>query len=352
MGEARSSNCLSLPWPEVSGLLEILVCPRDGSSLEVAERVELRCSHGHSFPVKDRVPRMAEPPLDQQGTFESFTAKWLRATPDELRQRFEQQYRWYEERFGFDGDEGLARFLDGRERIAEFGTGLGGDAARFARLSDACVVGVDLSDSVEMAQREFGDLPNLTYVQADLLNPPFREGTLDFVSADQVIHHTPDTERAFVTLARLVAPGGELATYVYKRKALIRELADTRLRELTTAMSVDDCMEFSRQVAELGRALSRLDAKVELPEGVPLLGIEPGVHDVQRLVYWTFLKCFWREEFSENLNTLVNFDWYHPPYAFRHSVDELLRWSGNAGLQTVHLHEGESGISLRARRPS
>lgn len=110
-------------------------------------------------------------------------------------------------------------------------------------------------------------------------------------------------------------------------------------------------MEFSDQVTELGRELSKTGARVELEHGVPLLGIEPGEHDVQRLIYWTFLKCFWNENFSDRLNVLVNFDWYHPPYASRHTEAEVRGWCDAAGLEIEHLDLCESGISVLARRP-
>ena len=124
-----------------------------------------------------------------------------------------------------------------------------------------------------------------------------------------------------------------------------------KFREVTTKMSVEECMEFSAQVTELGRELSHLDAKVTLEKGVPLLGIEPGTHDVQRLIYWAFLKAFWNDYFSENLNTLVNFDWYHPPYASRHTPEEVRGWCEQAELGIEHLDVSESGISVLARRP-
>ena len=50
---------------------------------------------------------------------------------------FEAQYRWYVERFGFGDEAGLRDFLSGKRTVLEAGTGLGGDAARFARLSNA-----------------------------------------------------------------------------------------------------------------------------------------------------------------------------------------------------------------------
>jgi SAM-dependent methyltransferase len=342
-------------------LLEILCCPHDQTDLTLGDAsadgeissATLNCEREHAFAVREGIPRLV-PEADrdeQEGTFESFSAKWAQMSPEELEQRFAQQYRWYTERYGFGDEAGLADFLSGREAILEAGTGLGGDAARFAKLSEAQVIGLDLSEGIVGAQRHWAGPPNLHYLQADILDLPFRPESFDFVSSDQVIHHTPDAPTAFAELARLLRPGGHLAVYVYRVKALLRELADTELRKLTTEMSVEECMEFSEQITELGRELSRTGARVKLERGVPLLGIEPGEHDVQRLIYWTFLKCFWSDDFSERLNALVNFDWYHPPYASRHTEDEVRAWCAEAGLEIERLDLTESGISVLARRP-
>jgi SAM-dependent methyltransferase/uncharacterized protein YbaR (Trm112 family) len=336
-------------------LLDLLVCPHDAGGLTL-NGDGLTCAGGHRFAIREGVPRLVPeesgPLGDQTGTFDSFSAKWSRVDSAEVQQRFAAQYAWYVQRFGFRDEDGLREFLADKRTVLEAGTGLGGDAARFARLSDATVVGLDLSESIVTAQREFGAAENLHYVQADLLRPPLPAGGFDFVSADQVVHHTPDAAAAVRSLARLVAPGGVLAFYVYKRKAPIREYADDYVRERTTRMSVEDCMEVSAQMSELGRELSRLGATITLERGIPLLGIPPGEHDVQRLIYWHFLKCFWNEEFSPNLNDLVNFDWYHPPYASRHTAEEVQDWCDDLGLTVEHLDVGDAGISVRTRAPA
>ena len=335
------------------GLLDLLVCPHDDSALSL-NGDGLTCTDGHRFAILEDVPRLVPeesgPLGDQTGTFDSFSAKWSRVDSAEVQQRFDAQYAWYVQRFGFGDEDGLRDFLADKRTVLEAGTGLGGDAARFARLSDATVVGLDLSESIVTAQREFGAAENLHYVQADLLRPPLPAGRFDFISADQVVHHTPDAAAAVRSLARLVAPGGVLAFYVYKVKAPMREYADDYVRERTTKMSVEDCMEVSAQMSELGRELSRLGATITLERGVPLLGIEPGEHDVQRLVYWHFLKCFWNEDFSPNLNDLVNFDWYPPPYASRHTEEEVRGWCDELGLTVEHVDNGDAGISVVTRK--
>jgi hypothetical protein len=54
--------------------------------------------------------------------------------------------------------------------------------------------------------------------------------------------------------------------------------------------------------------------------------------------------------FSANLNDLVNFDWYHPPYASRHTEEEVRGWCAELGLAIEHLDNGEAGISVVAVR--
>ena len=333
-------------------LLELLADPESREPL-AAENGSLIAPGGARYEIRDGIPRLSDPAdSGQSETFDSFSWKWSHVSPEEIDQRFVAQYAWYDERYGFDGDSGLGEFLAGRERILEAGTGLGGDAARFARLApDAEVVAIDLSVGVEVAAKRFGGPPNLHYLQADIMRLPFRPGSFDFVSSDQVIHHTPDAPQAFANLASMLAPGGVLAVYVYRVKAPLRELADDWIRERATAMEPDACMDLGRDLAELGRELSRVGGRVTLERGVPLLGIEPGEHDVQRLIYWTMLKCFWNDDFSRNLNALVNYDWYHPPYASRHTPDEVEAWCAAAGLEIDRLDVGDAGISVLARRP-
>jgi len=337
-------------------LLELLACPLDGSPLTVGDATALACPQGHRFPIEGGIPRLVADPVGesepQEGTAETFGAKWKALRDEDQARMIAFQHAWYDERYGWGDEDGLGAFLRDKRTILDAGCGLGRDVARYARLSSAEVVGFDLSTGVERAQGDFGAADNAHFLQGDIMRPPFRPQSFDFVVSDQVIHHTPDAERAFATLARLVRNGGQIAVYVYRKKALLRELADTHVRDITTRMSVEECMEFSEQVTELGRELSRLGATITLERGIPLLGIEPGEHDVQRLIYWKFLKCFWNDDLGEHQSTLGNFDWYHPPYASRHTEDEVTRWCERAGLEVVHLNLVESGISVRAARPA
>jgi len=346
-------------------LIDLLADPRSRSTLTLepgAASVDgeitagfLRSQDGTRYEIREGVARMV-PDVDSSVTVDegasqrSFGAKWAQYEEAEKDHLAEFQYRWFDERFGFAGDEEFASFLEGRRAILDAGTGPGLCAARCARLGSAPVVGMDLSESVTAAHRRYADQANLDYIQGDILNPPFAPGTFDLVVADQVLHHTPDCVGAFARMAELVAPGGQIAAYVYRKKPIIRELVDDHVIDLTSRLSFEQCLELSEQLTELGRELSRTGARVKLERGVPLLGIEPGEHDVQRLLYWTMLKCFWNEELGWHQSVLVNYDWYSPVFRSRHTEEEVLGWCSDAGLEVEHLNVIESGISVRASR--
>jgi SAM-dependent methyltransferase len=346
-------------------LLDVLVDPRSGTELALAPDSvvidgeiafgRLTNDDGADYEIREGVARMvpadSSVTVDDGATQRSFGAKWEQYAETDKDKLAEVQYRWFDERFGFVDEAGLASFLTSKLSILDAGTGPGMCAARCARLSEARVVGMDLSDSVTAARRRYATQQNLDYLQGDILNPPFARRSFDFVVADQVLHHTPDCARAFATMAELVSPGGHLAVYVYRKKPIIRELVDDHVIDLTSRLPFEQCLELSEQLTELGRELSHVGAKITLERGVPLLGIEPGEHDVQRLIYWTMLKCFWHEELGWHQSVLVNYDWYSPVFRSRHTEEEVLGWCEAQGLDVEHLDVIESGISVLASRP-
>jgi SAM-dependent methyltransferase len=343
------------PW-----LVDYTVCPVDKAPLrlepletQASEVVtgSLSCPAGHTYEIRQGVPRLLTPEARASQTEDSFSAKWRRIPDFGHEERSRDFYvNWYLQRYGFDGMEGLRAFLSEKKMILDAGTGLGRDALLYGENSRAQVFALDLSDTVDFAYEHAGHLPNVHVLQADLTTLPFPEGSFDFLACDQVLHHTPDTARSFSSLCRHLSPGGEIAVYVYKKKAPIREFCDDFLRDHFTKAPAQECYEFARTITLLGRALSELDMEFELPEDIPKLGLKAGRHDVQRFIYWNILKCYWNPRLDLETNIMTNFDWYHPEFAHRHTPEEVEEWCREAGLQIVHFDVVDSGISVRARK--
>ena len=260
---------------------------------------------------------------------------------------------WLLPRYGWKSHEGYDSFFATRRRILDAGAGLGRETLRMAGASPrAQVYGLELSECVDEAasHARTRGAANVQFVQADLMAAPFPEGSFDFVLSEGVLHHTPDTRLAFRALARLVAPGGEIGFYVYRKKAPLREFADDHIRERLQGLPPEDAWRMMEPLTRLGQALANLNAEIDVPEDVAVLGVKAGRYDVQRLVYYTMFKCYWNQRLSFDENVQVNFDWYYPRYAWRHTEEEVRAWVSEMGMRVVHECVEESGITVRARR--
>jgi hypothetical protein len=210
-------------------------------------------------------------------------------------------------------------------------------------------LGVDISDSIYVAAKNFISYTNLYFFKGDIANTGLKKGVVDFTVCDQVIMHTEVPEQTFEHLCNITSNNGEFACYVYSKKALPRELIDTYFREATHRISSEKMWEFSKQLTELGRRLSNLKISFESPD-IPLLGIKGGVYDIQRFIYWNFLKCFWREEWGFDLSKSTNYDWYAPSNAKRFSKEEFLNLGDDNGLKVEFFHNEEACYTARFKK--
>jgi SAM-dependent methyltransferase len=286
-------------------------------------------------------------------TARSFRDKWTN-NPDlafaETLREGSDIFQWIVTRNGVQSADGLRRWLEGRARILDAGCGNGRVTAllRHYAPDEAEIVGIDLT-AAAVARENLAGLPKVTIREKDLLEDLSDLGTFDLIYCQEVLHHTSDPQRAFRNLATRLNPAGEIAIYVYKLKAPLREYADDFIRGRIAALDYDAALEAMQQLTAFGKALSELNTRVQVPN-VDVLGIEAGEYDVQRLIYHYFLKCFWNPSLDFTANAAINYDWYHPELCSRHTLPEVEEWFTGAGLQIVHRCVDHYGITVRGVR--
>jgi SAM-dependent methyltransferase len=282
----------------------------------------------------------------------SFHDKWFNNTLlffAETLQSGSDTQRWILERNGFSSSDEFSSYLSDRRRILDAGCGNGRVTAllRLLAPSETEIVGIDLV-AADVARENFKNVPRTYFETRDLTSDLSSLGQFDFIYCQEVLHHTADPVRSFNNLRELLAPNGELAIYVYKKKAPAREFVDDYVRDQIAGLTYDEAMVHSAQITDFGRALTEANLKVKVPQ-VDVLGIEAGEYDVQRLLYHFFAKCYWNSGVSYEENILVNYDWYHPQVATRHTLQEVETWFEGAGLKIEHRCVDFYGITLRGR---
>jgi SAM-dependent methyltransferase len=291
-------------------LATVVRCPTCGAQFDTG----FSCERGHSFAVVDGVPVLISG-FDEPASSisDSFGREWSyfrhgvdrtwAQTVDERRDDFLRHIGLSE------------KDLDGK-RVLDAGCGNGMLSAAVGDF-DCEMYACDLSPSVHHAARYFKD-SGVTFLQANLMQHPFRPEAFDVVYCAGVLHHTPDTRSTFNRVAEAVAPGGRLFVWLYHRMPQRRQQARTKLRSgvarLPEPMRHGVAVAFAAKKTTTG-ALRR---RSELNWQETLIG----THD-----FWT------------------------PRYRWEHTQEELVGWFTEVGFSDAEVTEvGVNGFGAVAVR--
>ena len=95
----------------------------------------------------------------------------------------------------------------------------------------AQVYGIDIASSIDCIHEYCRTAQNVHIIQADIVTPPFKDGSFDFVFCKLAVCYVQQPEQAFSTLSKLVKPTGRLfvstpdkanLAFVVKLKDLLR----------------------------------------------------------------------------------------------------------------------------------
>lgn len=219
-------------------LLKYLVCPECRGDLSLLNpryqndevwEGELKCSLCPAgYPVAEGIPRFIPAEMDSvvQRNVENFGAQWhLLDGRSEVNRREFLSYL----------DKVSPEFFKGKV-ILDGGCGMGKFMYYAAEWGAEDVIGVDLSNSVEVASRWTREMPNAHVIQADIYRLPLRE-CFDFIYSIGVLHHLPDPPAGFRSLTKLLNRGGTILAWVYgyEGNQLYIKLADP-LRSITSRL--------------------------------------------------------------------------------------------------------------------
>lgn len=239
-------------------------------------------------------------------------------------------------------------------KILDVGCGAGYTALELlgSRLTTADYWGVDISSAYQVAATRFEERGlKGHFLQGDMTNLSLPEGEFDVILAEGVMHHTDNTEYAFKQVARHLKPGGRMISYIYRKKGPIREFTDDYIRAQISDLPPEQAWAALAPITQLGISLGELNAEIDIPKPIEVLGIPAGKINVQRLFFWHVMKMYYRPDWTFEEMQHVNFDWFAPKNAHRHTQEEIEKWCVDNGLVIDHLDLEElAGYSIIARK--
>jgi SAM-dependent methyltransferase len=257
------------------------------------------------------IPRLFDEGLlsgEQQRTADAFGYEWTHYPKENP--YTEEQWRDWVEPLTPDDFAG--------KRILDAGCGLAGFAEYALKWGASHAVGADLSEAVDAAQARVGD--DVDLVQADLHRLPFEERSFDIVYSIGVLHHLPDPERGFASIAKMARPGGLVFAWVYGRENngwIVYGLNPLRRHLL------------SRLPRWVTKWLIALPATAVLWPFVKL------ANRVRNMPYGDYLRWLGQRDFEFSHG--VVFDHLFAPTSHYIRREELEQWLQRAGLEPVSI---------------
>lgn len=308
---------------------------------------------GWTFAIKNWIPRFVNEISNagQEQVQKVFGYKWARQDWGHEEKSRDFYARWVRESFNCSSDKKFFKLFNNYHHILDAGCGSGFISSYLApSLRKSFIFNVDISSSIDVAIQYSKGHHNAFFVQADINQLPFVYELFDAIISLGVLHHTPDTFRSLSNLVPYLKKGGQIFLYIYKKKSPLREFTDDYMREYISALPPKKAWEEAVKLTKLGKYLSNLKLTLNIPEDMPLLGIKKGRVDLQRFFYWHILKCFWNEKMDFDYNVMINFDWYYPKYAHRHTESEIRNWFKKLRLTLEIMNDVESGFYIVAKK--
>src|SRR3989338_3952907 len=280
---------------------------------------------------------------DKKLTFDFFDYKWKRVP--QWAKATENIYRqWYLDRYGYKTVDGLREFLKDKKIILEAGCGLARDSKLFAECnSSAEIVAMDQSPSaLKVARETLRQFKNCRVVRADITNFAYSKW-FDFISCDQVMHHTPEPERTMAHFYSYLRPGGVLNFSICRKKNEYRDLVDDLIMERARTMSPEELWKFAETVTLFGKSLHELGIK-------DVDWNNRKYPDIQNFIHNQVFRCWYNPDIDFELSVSSNYDWFcgNPRFNFTEVVEMMRKGLGQHKVLMVHL--GDAVISFSVQK--
>ncbi len=208
--------------------------------------------------------------------------------------------------------------LHGPNLLLDIGCGSGRFIDLLRPMKNIKIIGIDYSNSVQMAYLNFINDSNICIVQADALNLPFKSKTFHGSFSIGVLHHTPSPENGVNEAFRVLKNAGKYSICVYAKGSYY----DTKI------------LKFYRKMFNLFMPLFSFWPAIIYAHFMVQF-ISPLLNKL-RFIKPLVIKIFpYTDLPDKNWAILDTFDSVTPKYASVHSSKELVEWMKSAGFKKI-----------------
>jgi 2-polyprenyl-3-methyl-5-hydroxy-6-metoxy-1,4-benzoquinol methylase len=177
------------------------------------------------------------------------------------------------------------------------------------------VVGMDLSESVVRAHANRASIggdraPFVHFIQGNVMEPPLAPQVFDHIHSSGVLHHTPNTESAFLSFLTMARSGAKVYVQLYRRREAWVGIPNLIIRTVTKRLPPRLLFRLCWAAVPIHTMLVLLIARLRR---------EPS--PIARA--------------SRRERALSLFDNYSPRYQYRYTPDEIRLMFESAGLRDI-----------------
>lgn len=289
-------------------ILHKLCCPlcksssRSEADLHEEGRERLSCRNGHSFLIRDGIPD-----LRLHGDTEVGASNYSKIHSDFEFDRAEENVKMWAERLDMSSS-----LLDGKEVLIA-GVGMGTELFSMDLFKPEVIVGIDYSDNVSrFPGLDIRNRERVVFLQADILNLPFKSQVFDVVFNSGVMQVLRSPELGFRQMHDVTKKGGILSIgSIYDQNLMNRIITAARWMYMFHEMEYGEAKE---KLLAIGRLRRRL-FKFKLARLAPLF-----MRDIVLPL--------------DRMNQVM--DYYYPEYRHIISDKEIRAWFADVGIDDVH----------------
>lgn len=290
---------------------------------------------GNKYPIINYIPRF----VPSENYAKNFGYQWNKhrltqydhySHADISQKRFEEETKW------------PRKMRD--QYILEAGCGAGRFTIQAAQ-TEAIIISFDYSNAVDANYSINGGRPNVIILQANIYEMPFPEGFFDKIFCIGVLQHTPDPQRAFLTLVKYLKPGGSIVSDIYVKdithwllgtKYFVRHFTKNKKPEILYRQ-LHHYIDFVWPLAKIIKYIPGFGHGINWRLLVPdYSGLLPRT-DEFCLKEWAYLDAF---------------DMLSPAYDYPQTYQTFKKWHEKAGLINIDIKYGYNGLEGRATKPA